>query len=290
MQVRKRGVILCKERKKEKQQLYQITPNTTETRKTHSVTSIKVEFQRRDLSSTAVPSKPCRGHLSTTHLISLSHVWEGKSLSHIKGIYSFMGEKMWIYPYKDSPTYFCLTVKVLWQHFFFLQFHVWSWTLRTPESTRLLINAQWNWPVQVCWSHMIRASALNNLNVFERVDLRLRRAEDILRPRSCDLHQVQKPFPIFIVFGPLNVQWGFDRGLPQVVYLKEKSRSYDYESIWRQWVRFRWMNLLWTYSWSDFRSLLLSSWHFHPSQHLQKKPGSAWLPCPKQANILISLP
>lgn len=129
-----------------------------------------------------------------------------------------MENKMWIHPCKDSPTYFCPTVKVLWQHFFFLQFHVWSWTLRTPESTRLLINAQWNWLE-------IRARALNNLDVLERVDLRLRRAEDILRPRSCDLHQVQKPFPIFVPFGPLNVQWGFDRGLPQVVYLKEKSIS-----------------------------------------------------------------
>lgn len=35
-------------------------------------TSIKVEFQRRDLSSIAVPSTACRGHLSTTHLMFLS--------------------------------------------------------------------------------------------------------------------------------------------------------------------------------------------------------------------------
>lgn len=40
-----------------------------------------------------------------------------------------------------------------------------------------------------------------------------------------DLHQVQKPFPIFVPFGPLNVQRGFDRRLqrrPQVVYLTRK--------------------------------------------------------------------
>lgn len=42
--------------------------------KIQHVTSMKVEFHRRDLSSIVVPSRPCRGHLSTTHAISLSHV------------------------------------------------------------------------------------------------------------------------------------------------------------------------------------------------------------------------
>lgn len=64
------------------------------------------------------------------------------------------------------------------------------------------------------------------LDVFERVDFRLWRAKDVLRSCSSDLHQVQKPLPIFVPFRPLNVQRGLDRRrrrLPQVVYLKEKS-------------------------------------------------------------------
>lgn len=47
-----------------------------------SVTSMKVEFQRRDLSSTVVPSKPCRGHSSTTHLLPLSHDWKRRILKN----------------------------------------------------------------------------------------------------------------------------------------------------------------------------------------------------------------
>lgn len=42
------------------------------------VTSIKVEFHRRALSSIAVPSSPCRGHWSTTHESSLSQDWKEK--------------------------------------------------------------------------------------------------------------------------------------------------------------------------------------------------------------------
>lgn len=62
--------------------------------------------------------------------------------------------------------------------------------------------------------------------MFERVDLRLWRAEDLLRSSRRDLHQVQKPLPIFVKLGPLNVQRGFDRrrqSFPHIVYLKKRS-------------------------------------------------------------------
>lgn len=59
------------------------------------------------------------------------------------------------------------------------------------------------------------------LDVFNRADLRLRRAPDFLWSFSADLHQVQNPFSISVLFGPMNVKRRRNRRLPQVVYLKE---------------------------------------------------------------------
>lgn len=64
-----------------------------------------------------------------------------------------------------------------------------------------------------------------HLDVFERADLRLWGAQHLLWARRRDLHQVQEPFPIFVIFRPLNVKRSFDRrrqSLPQVIYLKQK--------------------------------------------------------------------
>lgn len=57
------------------------------------------------------------------------------------------------------------------------------------------------------------------LDVLQGVDLGLRRADDVLRPRGRHGHQVQQPLAVLGPLGPLDVQRRFDRRLPQVVDL-----------------------------------------------------------------------
>lgn len=63
------------------------------------------------------------------------------------------------------------------------------------------------------------AASSSYLDVLQRVDLGLRRADDVLRPRGRHGHQVQQPLAVLGPLGPLDVQRRFDGRLPQVVYL-----------------------------------------------------------------------
>lgn len=63
------------------------------------------------------------------------------------------------------------------------------------------------------------AASSSYLDVLQRVDLELRRADDVLRPRGRHGHQVQQPLAVLGPLGPLDVQRRFDGRLPQVVYL-----------------------------------------------------------------------
>lgn len=66
------------------------------------------------------------------------------------------------------------------------------------------------------------AARSSYLDVLQRVDLGLRRADDVLRPRGRDGHQVQQPLAVLGPLGPLDVERRFDRRLPQVVNLQAR--------------------------------------------------------------------
>lgn len=87
MYARKRSIILSGKKKRISEK-HNETPVNTHFRFVFVVTSINVEFHRRDLSSTAVPLMLCRGHLSSTHLSSSPHVYDEKSQSHVKDIFA----------------------------------------------------------------------------------------------------------------------------------------------------------------------------------------------------------
>lgn len=50
------------------------------------------------------------------------------------------------------------------------------------------------------------AASSSYLDVLQRVDLGLRRADDVLRPRGRHGHQVQQPLAVLGPLGPLDVQ------------------------------------------------------------------------------------
>ena len=55
--------------------------------------------------------------------------------------------------------------------------------------------------------------------MFDRVDLRLGGAADLLQTAAADLHQVQEPLPVHVLLGPQDVQRRRAerlQGLPQV--------------------------------------------------------------------------
>lgn len=182
---------------------------------------MKVEFHSRALSSMAVPLMLCRGHWSSTHRSSLPHLCKGKAGVLIRSALGWRlhdkethGSSSRSGPDDlNSPTLCsCPTVETLCRQVPSRRLHVWS---STPVSWK---HFSWLTPRSEARRRLQEASS-SYLDVLQRVDLRLRRADDVLRPRGRHGHQVQQPLAVLGPLGPLDVQRRLDRRLPQVVNL-----------------------------------------------------------------------